>query len=268
MIEMSTGATRVFLRPGADPLASAWAVLSGGLVEPSYRLPAELMTSLAYPEDLLPLQAGLFAANEARRMGRDTAELVVATQGFPVQSGLLPGTVALPIADRRTSRLHALVEGAFRDGTDRLVAYSADSAALESPEVLSRRWQRHPLAQQVRDSVVARGSRLLTGWVRYAPLSTGWIAYQPMWATEANGDATLVLVGISGENRLAMGRTVQESLTALRGEAAVLLRPSGESGVLFEARRLVREADSALRRGDLSAFARAFGALRSLLEGR
>jgi hypothetical protein len=268
VIEMSNGATRVFLRPGADPLASAWAVLAGDLVEPADRIPADLLPALAYPEDLLPLQASLLAANEAHRMGRDTAELVVATQDLLVQSGYLPGAVALPIVDRRTSRLHTLLEGGFRDGTDRLVAYSADSAALESPEVLARRWQRHQLVQQVRDSVVARGARFVPGAVRYAPLVGGWIAYQPMWATEANGKATLVLVGTSGEHRLSMGRTFQESLTGLRGDAAVLIRATGESGLLFEARRLLRDADSALRRGDLSGFARAFGALRSLLEGR
>ena len=139
--------------------------------------------------------------------------------------------------------------------------------APEGPDVLTRRWGRFPYLQQMRDSVTATGSTFETGRVRYAAGPDGLIAYQPSWGVDPRGRATLVLVTVARGDRIGAGRSLEEAWKNSRGEMADYLRLSDEAAIVGEARRWLREADSAFKRGDLAAFGRAFAALKSVLEG-
>ena len=76
-----------------------------------------------------------------------------------------------------------------------------------------------------------------------------------------------MLVTVARGDRIGAGRSLEEAWKNSRGEMADYLRMSDEAAIVGEARRWLREADSAFKRGDLAAFGRAFAALKSVLEG-
>ena len=266
VVDAATGMARIYLRPGADGLSRALAAASAPLVLNSEQLPDSLARVMEYPASLLAVQAELFARERAVQIG-DTAAANPMNQGPRVVSGGRLGTWVAPIVDRRTSRVELLLEGAWEGRQDRLAEYAADTtSAPESPDVLARRWQRFSLFQQLRDSITAGGGAFEAGAVRYALSPEGIIAYQPGWALGQRGGAAMVLVTVASGERLGAGRSFEEAWTSSQGELSGLLRLSDDSAARTEALRWLREADSALRRGDLVGFGRAFAALKSVLE--
>lgn len=268
VVDAREGRVHVFLRPDADPVSQAWGRVTQGLIQDAARLPAGLPGLLGYPAELLPLQADLLATERARRTtGDSTAYLPVTDSGRPF-AGQGPGRWQVPVVNQPASRLEFLLEGRRTGGADRLALLGPDSlAAPEAPDLLARRWQRYPFAQQLRDSVLASGGTWEPGAVRYLAMpGTGVIAYQPVHGLTPEGLPRMVLVGVAVGERMGVGRTMDDALQNLRGVTMGLLRPGDDATILDEARRWAREADSALRRGDLAAFGRAFAALRTLLE--
>jgi hypothetical protein len=73
-------------------------------------------------------------------------------------------------------------------------------------------------------------------------------------------------VTVASGDRLGAGRTLEEAWRSSRGEITPSLRISDDAAAREEALRWLQEADSALRRGDLVGFARAFAALKSALQ--
>jgi hypothetical protein len=267
IIDAQAGTAELFLRPGADPLSRAWAHASAGLVRETTDLPPEARALLGYPEELLALQAQLLASDSAPAIGDSSAMLVATVGGRPVP-GPLPGSFMVAVVDQRRGAVHALFTGSRAGDTDRLMVHRPDSAAaLEAPDVLLRRWQRFPFWQQLRDSITATGAILESGTVRYAVTAEGLSAWQPGFAVRPDGGTRLTTVAVARGQRLGMGRTLEEAWRNLRAESGGPVRRGADAAILDEARRWARAADSALRKGDLPAFGRAFGALRELLEG-
>ena len=266
VVDGETGATKVYLRPGADPLARALAAAAAPLVLPAEQLPAAVAQVMEYPEALLEVQAEFYSIDRALAIG-DTTSSGKAPAGPRVVVGAQPGSQVAPIVDRRTGRVDLLLEGGRAGDRDQLWEYLPDTtSAPEAPEVLARRWQRFSLFQQIRDSVTAGGGAFETGAVRYAVTEEGLVAYQPVWALDQRGRASVVLVTVASGDRLGAGRTLDEAWRSSSGELASSLRLSDDSAARTEALRWLREADSALRRGDLVGFGRAFAALKSVLE--
>jgi hypothetical protein len=268
LVNAETGATDIYLRPEPDPLARAWAARTAPLVRNPADIPAGVLAMLEYPAALLSVQADLIAASRSHLIATDTATIAVpGADKRPLPGGRL-GRLVVPVVDRRTGRLDLLIEGTWDGLRDRLFETVPDSTmAPEGPDVLTRRWGRFPYLQQMRDSVTATGSSFEAGRVRYAAGPEGLIAYQPSWGVDPRGRATLVLVTVARGDRIGAGRSLEEAWKNSRGEVADYLRLSDEAAIVGEARRWLREADSAFKRGDLAAFGRAFAALKSVLEG-
>jgi hypothetical protein len=266
VVDAETGATEIYLRPGADPLSRAWAASAMPMIRPTEQLPVELARVMDYPQALLAMQAGFFASDRAAAIG-DTASLNPTVAPPRVVVGAQPGRYLAPIVDRRTGRVDLLLEGGWEAGRDQLWEYQPDStSAPEAPDVLARRWQRFSLFQQIRDSVTAGGGAFETGVVRYAVTGDGLVAYQPAWGLDPRGRSSLLLITVASGDRLGVGRNLEEAWRSSRGELSDLLRLSDDAAARTEALRWLREADSALRRGDLVGFGRAFGALKAVLE--
>lgn len=262
VVEASTGATRVFLRPGADSLAYAWGRAADDLIRPSSEIPSALRAKLAYPEAILLLQASLLAEG----LNRGGAESPAPGRVGP---GGRPGAYAVPLLNAGNLRLQTLIVGRSRSGMDELVMVDADSlGAPEAPDILARRWQRFPLIQEIGDSVTAAGGALRSGRVRYISTGQGLLAYQPFWTMSPSGRVTLAAVAAARGDRLAVGRSAAEVLHGLATGTITRASLEGEETTLELARRLVAEADSALREGDVAAFGRLFAQLRAVLEGR
>lgn len=268
VVHAESGATDVYLRPDPDPLARAWATRASPLIRPATDLPASVRAALEYPAALLTVQAELLAESRSLLVAGDTSTIVVPGVDRRPLPGGRPGRLVLPVVDSRTGRLDLLLEGTWDGQTDRLLESVPDSTtAPEAPDVLTRRWGRFPYLQQVRDSVTATGSSFAAGRVRYAAGPDGIIAYQPSWGVDPRGRAAVVLVTVARGDRIGAGRTLDEAWRNSRGEMAEYLRLSDEAAIVGEARRWLREADSAFKRGDLAAFGRAFAALKAVLEG-
>jgi len=78
----------------------------------------------------------------------------------------------------------------------------------------------------------------------------------------------LVWVSIASQGRGGAGHDLFEAWQNMFGITAPLVAAAGHANRLEEARRLMAAADSALKRGDLAAFGRAFDALRRVLNAK
>jgi hypothetical protein len=264
VVDAATGSAEIFLRPGADSLSVAWARASRGLVRPAGAIPPGLTDALAYPEDVLLLQADLLAT---RGVPQDRAErpIVPGVRGHPLP-GPTTGSSAVPLIHRTREVVLGLLVGSRGPGGDRLVLHRPDSAAmLDAPDALQRQWQRLPVITALRDSLLAAGADTLLGQVRYGADEQGLLAWQPLVAADSAG-VTLVAIATARGERIGAGRTWEDAWASLQGKGAGRTGLAGPLGALEEARRWAAEADSALRRGDLAGFAKAFGALREALE--
>jgi hypothetical protein len=216
----------------------------------------------------LSAQADLVAQSRSLLVAIDTVTIVIPGVDRRPMAGGRAGRLVVPVVDTRAGRLDLLLEGTWDGSADRLLESIPDSTmAPEAPDVLTRRWGRFPYLQQMRDSVTATGSSFETGRVRYAASPDGLVAYQPSWGIDPRGRAMLVLVTVARGDRIGAGRSLEEAWRNSRGEMADYLRLSDEAAIVGEARRWLREADSAFKRGDLAAFGRAFAALKAVLEG-
>ncbi len=267
VVDAATGVTDVYIRPGAGPLALAWARVGAPLIRDADQLPVPVKRYLTYPPSMLAVQARLYASDRAAATAADTAALAV-PEGAREPSSGHAGHAVVPVVDQRTGRLDVLLEGVWDGSADRLFEYFPDSTqAPESPALLKSRWQRFPFVQAVQDSVTTAGGRFESGMVRYAVTPDGLVAYQPAWGVDPQGRGAVVLLTVARGDRLGAGRTLDDAWRNSRGDVGGYLRLSGDAAIRNEALRWLAEADSALKRGDLVAFGRAFAALKAVLEG-
>lgn len=270
LIDARTGATRIIARPEGGVLAAAWAQLAPGLVEPPDALPEGVRRVLAYPSELLAVQAAAVARRDpsAGRLLQPTDGGAGRTPQFDLawrdDGETLAELVAYERADTR--EISALLEGRMRDGRPLLTLWrAAPSSSLPSPGVLAYRWERFTTFGQLRDSVKAVQGTFIGGPVRFAFADSHLVGLQTWVASGPGRPATIAWVAVAvGDRWLGAGRTLAEAWENLRGTLAPV--PAGSAGgTVLEARRWLRLADSALARGDFAAFGRAFEALRQTL---
>jgi hypothetical protein len=164
-------------------------------------------------------------------------------------------------------RIGALLLASEEAGARRLELVLPDSAStLVAPQVLAGRWGRFALFEQLQDSVRAAGGSLTLAPVRFWLGGSGLGAYRAHFGEGPAGRPLLVWLSLALPDRLAAGRDEPEALENLAGTGVPApFAPPGRTPI-DEARRWMHIADSALRRGDLEAFARAWDGLRSTLD--
>lgn len=265
-IDAETGRPRIALRDDAGPLGDAWARIVGPLIEPPGALPAALRRAEPYPAALLAAQARMLERRDAS-LGRLQAagsdgHLLEQVWRPELES---PSRVALfESAERR--ELTAVLEGQTLNGRPRLLLRRFASEAMPGLSVLPGRWARMPSFTQLRDSVRAAQGEFEESPVRLAFDGPRPMALQAWYARrEARTPPQLAWVSVAAGERLGAGRSFVEAWENLRGRTVPGV-PGAGRGSLEDARRWVRAADEALRRGDLAGFARAFEALRQSVE--
>ncbi len=263
------GRTEVYLRPGAPLLAQRWAGLSGEIVQDAAAIPAELLTLLAYPEELFQVQRrvlagdrwglGPLAGKRAPRAEPDPPVHLWGAQGHPLAYGS-----AYQVAAGRA--VHAVLHAGLTAGVPGLsVTRFGDEAALPGPEEIARRWGRFPLFEQLRDSIRQAGAELLPGPVGYLPGAPGLVATQAFYAAAPDRRPLAVWWSVATPGRLGAGRSLAEAWDNLEGSVVPTPPGVGPLGPLDEACRWMDSADSALRIGDWDRFGRALEALRQVL---
>lgn len=261
-VEAASGRVRIFERDQRDPLSLAWAAIARELVEPLSAMPLEWAAALQYPTELFTAHMSVL-----RRRHWEVGSPVSAPMGAGFDT--MPAPVlrsAFQSGDGR--RLVAIVEGERVGTAERLRVVRLDTvAAPEPPALLPARWERLPFVAQMRDSTLAQGWRYLAGPVRFRMTADGPLSWQPDFAIDSAGRGSLVAVNLGlGDRQLGTGPGVAAAWENLRGRRAAFPVSLGEGLRLEQARVWLLRADSALRRGDVAAFGRAFEALRAILD--
>jgi hypothetical protein len=267
-VDAETGEAHIYRRPGSGPLAAAWASLAGGVVEDSSAIPPAMAAVQSYPMDLFRLQS---LALERAPWGpgglaaRPATTPVDPAQPQPAWRADGRGVALLAAFDRGARRIAAVLQGTVDRGHDRLELVRIDSiASVPTAAVLAARWARFPTYDQLHDSVSAAGSRLEARPVSLWLDPDGIGATQSHIAVRAGVRPIIAWQSVAAGDRLGAARSLPAAWDNLRG-ASGPLPPGAGAGTLAEARRWVRLADSALRRGEWAAFGRAFDALRQAL---
>lgn len=269
-VNAETGATQVYLQPGADALAATWGRISGGVVEPTSAIPDAVLRAAPYPGELFrvqihQLEGAPWKAGVASEKGRESnAETLRPQIGWsPDTSGpLLISTFEAP-GERRLS---ALAEGSRNDGRPQLRLVRLDSSAtLPTGGVLRNRWTSFPSYEALEDSIRQDGGQLLPGPVRFEIAAAGPVAYQTYFALRPSGGSVLAWVSVAAPNRLGAGRSLAEAWSNLLGATVPAPPGAAQTSRLDEARRWMDRADSALKRGHWSEFGRAWNSLRKVL---
>ena len=269
-VNAESGASKVYLQPGADPLAETWARLSGGVVEPGSAIPDLVLRAAPYPGELFRMQA-----QELERPPWSAGSLGGASRPSPTEPPLpqigwtsdssgpqLVSTFESP-GERR---LKSVLIGSRDDGRMHLQLVRLDSTAtLPISGVLENRWSDFPSYDALTDSIVEDGGKLEPGPVRVEVGYGGPVAYQAHFALRPAGGLVLAWVSVAARDRLGAGRTLTEAWGNLLGTTVPAPPGSPPSGRLEEAKHWMELADSALRLGDWSEFGRAWNTLRSVL---
>jgi hypothetical protein len=253
-VNAASGDTRLYLAPGADSLATAWAALVAPLIRPRDSLPAALRAQLPFPDRAFraaALAVERWRADSARWRARprEPFELVA------------PGPDSLGDA----TGLRVWTAQGFEAGST-FAALVAATLSPDGPRLFV--WRPSP---PVRLPPVLVGSPNTTapGVARLWNVGGTLFFEQALFVEPATGGPpsgidTLFLAW--GERR-GQGRGPAAALRDLvsLGSGA---RPAADTALAARwarARRLAAEADSALAAGDLEAFGRLYAQLKALL---
>jgi hypothetical protein len=270
-VNASTGATRIYLRPGANGLAAAWRAAARGLVEPASAIPEAVRRAAPYPLETFRIQATYVEQREpqlgslggppgSRRVDPPATDLTWSSD--------TSGTMRMALYERAGERrLGGVLTGAKVGGADELRHVRFDSAtSLQGRTLLESRWSHFASYDALSDSITDDGGKLEAGPVRLALSASGPVAYQSHFARDRRGTVLLSWLSVAATgDRLGAGRNLREAWSNLLGASVPSIAGSAQATRLDEARRWVERADSALRRGDWALFGQAWKGLREAL---
>lgn len=266
VVDAATGAVRIFLLPNAGPVARAWREIARGLIEPADSIPPAIVAGISYPASWLATQAGILGqgAFGLPPAASDSGELV---RPVPVWDSTRTAQQVAFVDLEPPGRVVALLSGEVRRGrlTLRLLRIP-DGATLPGPRRLVRSWTAFPSYAQLADSIRLAGSQMVAGPVTYEWRQGRLEAAQVNYRTTPSALPAIVWVGVAMDRRSGAGRDIPAAWADLMGRAHPPVPDPGAALRLSQARLWVERADSALARGDLVAFGRAFSALKALVE--
>ncbi len=268
-INGESGETRIYRRQSASPLGRAWQEITGAMALPWTDLPPEILAVLVYPDELFQVTSRVLerphwlGGRQAGRPGFDPVFSLMPTAWRRADTTLVQVAVFEATAGRGVT---AVLTG-YRGGPEpRLVLRRIDETeAFGSPRALDRNWKRFATFEQLRDSLRSVNADAEPSSIRVWVERHGLGAYQVIYGVGPERQRSVAWVNIAARDSLGAGRTVVEAWENLLGESAPLLS-GGFTGRLGEARQWMAIADSAFKRGDWSAFGRAFEALREVLK--
>ena len=269
LVRARDGRTTVYRRDGGDPLAEAWAEVAAGVVLDADRMPAGLREAAPYPVQLFAVQRAALERGGAEPLWPRGLDAAGASAGH-TWAGDSGGVTLLAVYERPGAAgagIAALLAGRVERGRDVLRLWRLDAGTtLAAPDRLEQIWSNFPLHAAIRDSVERNGGSVRAGPVRLAAGGTSLAAYQPLYAQRDDAPPAVVWMSVALGQRVGAGRSLTDAWRNLQGLSIatppVVARPQEP---LERARRLMQDADAALRRGDWAAFGRAWDGLRSAL---
>jgi uncharacterized membrane protein (UPF0182 family) len=286
IVDAVSGRTRLYLRPPDLAFASALAEGYGTAPLPSDSLGPELKAHLGYPEQLFGAQVEMVArhrgdagderwivarqepdqatpGNEGRAL-RPAAEVLLSLDGGPPALWRLA-----PLADAAGNSLVAIAAGAARpDGTPWMRLLRLTGGPFPTVAAAATRFASAPAVVAAVAGAAGPDGAVRRSAVAALP-AAGTVAYlQFLFASQRRAQDPLMPRGAAllASGRLGVGdgvRSAAEALASGRGAPAASF--AGAAASFKEARAAFAALDSASRRGDWAAFARAYEALRRVL---
>ncbi|HUL04566.1 MAG TPA: UPF0182 family protein [Gemmatimonadales bacterium] len=252
LVSAATGDTRLFVAPGADSLATAWARLFAPLIRPGDSLPAGLRDGLPFP------RSGFRAA--ASRIARGDGDTAIwrARPRDPYEIVAPPPTADVDTAPR------LWLAQAFDTGSPGVFAGLLAGTMSAAGPVLCL-WRS---ADTVRLPTELLGSpETAPGVMRLWAADGKLLTEQGLFLEPAASGAPkrLARAYVTWAERTADGATPGAALRALLASPAAAPEDTSLAAHLEVARRLAVEADSALAAGDLETFGRLYAELKRLL---
>jgi len=252
-VSAATGETLLYLAPGADSLARAWARRYTPLVRPLDSLPPSLRDQLPYPRLAFRTAAGQVARSRSDTVSwtprpREPFDLVAPS---PAAGG--PGAtrlwVALGFEAGPRGEVAGLLAGTVAPTGPRLFLWRPSRATRLPGPVLG-------------------SPQTAPGVLRLWLASGALVSAQALFAQAAtDGDAPRVQKSyLTWGDRAGEGQTPTQALHDLLAAGASRAgRDTSLAARWDAARRLAAQADSALAAGDMEAFGRLYDALKQLL---
>lgn len=266
-VHADDGAVGIWVDPAADSLGHAWARVAGELVDPNASLPTWLEGVLPYPGNWFSAQLRVLERAHWGMGRRSTDPTSDESLGWTATWGTNGPRLQAVLEDPGRATPITLVE-AGRLGRVALIAVTdLRDEELPGGDERARSWRRVPQLTQVRDSVRAAGDTLVGGPLRHHVGPAGAISWQAFRTAGRRGAPAIRWLATAHGPDIGGGRAPAEAWQSVFDPGAV----SGDRVPFdvvsrYEAiRGWISRADSALARGDLTAFARAWEALRGLL---
>ena len=257
-VNAASGDTRLYLAPGADSLASAWAAVLTPLIQPLDSLPAALKSQLPFPARAFRAAATLIQRWRRDTSERDTSEWTARPRDpFEVVAPATEGP-----ADAAGSRLWT-AQG-FQAGST-FAALVAATMLPAGPHVLL--WQPAP-AVRLPPPLVGSPSTTAPGVPRLWNAGGVLLLEQALFAEPSTGGPPVGIdtVFLSWGERRGQGHGPGAALRALEAlGTGTRAADTTLAGRWQQAQRLAAQADAALAAGDLETFGRVYGQLKDLL---
>ena len=260
-VDAASGATRFYADPAADSLAVAWTKIVSPLIATSAAIPDDVMRSIPYRAEWLQAQLPAIVGsgwNASQQVGAAAAVW---------QDGRTPGhQVALA---ETGGRLVSSIVTAYRfGGIPRVRVDRRDRDAPPSDNWLdfTSVWNRGAAAMHLKDSATAAGD---TVWSRPLRWYAGpaLVAWQVIFTIPRIGPPSLLWMHTGLGDRIGGGHTPVEAWQSVTApDHGATAHGPDDGSILESARHAVQRADSAFRRGDMTAFGRAFEDLRRALQ--
>jgi len=259
-VNAATGETRLYLAPGADSLAAAWAAVLTPLIQPLDSLPAALRNQLPFPDRVFRAATTL-----VRRWRSDTTTWTARPRD--------PFELVAPAAERRGEGVGGGNAAGSRpwtaqgfEGGGTFAALVAATMLPSGPQVLL--WRPNP-GLRLQPELVGSPTTTAPGIPRLWNVAGELLLAQALFAEPSSGGppAGIDTLFLSWGERRGQGRG---RAAALRALLALGVGPTGAADTTLAARwqlarRLAAQADAALAAGDLETFGRVYGQLKDLL---
>lgn len=267
IVDVATGETHFYADPAADSLGIAWARFIGPLIASAAALPTAVRGALTYDYTWFRSQLSVLEG-PSWNAGRVPRQLSGPLAPAPVWvTASVPGRQAV-LEDAGRGDV-VTVATAYRVGGMpqlRIDRREPDGNLAGNRGALRQAWGRMPVFTHLADSLTAAGDSISLRSVRWYVATATTAAWRPVFALPRRGAPALLWISTAIGDRTGGGRIPPFAWTA----TAAPDDRAGDHGpdaaaALDLARQWMLRADSAFRRGDMTAFGRAYEELRRTL---
>ncbi len=251
-VKAASGDTRLYLAPGADSLAAAWAKLLAPLIRPQDSLPPALRSQLPFPSRAFRAATAL-----VERWRTDTTTWSARPRD--------PFEMVAPTGQGSTEAPRVWMAQAFEAGST-LAALVAATMAPDGPRVSV--WRPSP-APRLPPELVGSPNTTAPGVPRFWNVAGALFFEQALFSQPATGGPPTGIdtVFLSWGEHRGQGRSVAAALRSLLASGGDAHAPADTALAARwrRAQQLAAQADAALAAGDLEKFGHLYTQLKELL---